>query len=74
MEDLVKQRILDLHAPEPSNYVDGQYVPGEPTGFQCGYCAGLCHSTSGIMCNSPDAPYPCETVRLLTEPTTSSGA
>jgi hypothetical protein len=70
MEDLVKQRILDLHAPAPTNYVEGRYVPGEPTGLQCGHCAELCHSRSGLGCDSPDAPYPCETVQLLTDPTT----
>jgi hypothetical protein len=25
----------------------------------CEYCASLCHSTSGMWCDSPDAPWPC---------------
>jgi len=64
-----KRRILELHAPEAStNWVNGEYVPGEPTGLQCVHCARLCHSTSGLSCESPDAPWPCPTVLLLALP------
>lgn len=63
-----KRRILDLHKPQPSQYLDGVYVPGEPVGQQCEYCASLCHSYSGINCETPDAPYPCPTVGLLAQP------
>lgn len=54
-----KRRILDLHAPVPTFHHD------QP---QCEYCASLCHSRSGLGCDSPDAPYPCDTVRLLALP------
>lgn len=47
--------ILDLHSPR-SDY-QGRQV--------CEYCADLCHSRSGLGCDDPDAPYPCDTVRLL---------
>lgn len=57
-----KRRILDLHEPRPS----GSINRSGPT--QCGYCADLCHSRSGLGCDSPDAPYPCDTVRLLALP------
>lgn len=53
-----KRRILDLHAPA-ADYKDR---------VQCGYCASLCHSRSGLGCDEPaDAMYPCETVSLLAQ-------
>lgn len=58
----VKRRILDLHAPAATGPT---WQPGPP---QCEHCASLCHSWSGTGCESPDAPYPCPTVRLLTLP------
>lgn len=57
-----KRQLLDLHEPRPS----GSIIRSGPT--QCGYCADLCHSRSGLGCDSPDAPYPCDTVRLLAQP------
>jgi hypothetical protein len=50
-----KRAILDLHSPFTHPY----------DGLVCDYCNSLCHSRSGLMCDSPDAPYPCDTVRLL---------
>jgi hypothetical protein len=51
-----KRRLLDLHEP----------IPSCSAGIlQCRHCADLCHSGSGLSCDSPDAPYPCPTVRLL---------
>jgi hypothetical protein len=52
--------IIDLH--EPREYVT--YLK-HVTYWQCGYCADLCHSRSGLGCDSPDAPWPCETAELL---------
>jgi len=31
----------------------------------CGGCQELCHSRSGLSCDSPDAPWPCAEVRAL---------
>lgn len=54
-----KRRILDLHAP----------LADYKGRVQCEYCAGLCHSRSGLGCDDPaDAMYPCETVVLLAQP------
>jgi Family of unknown function (DUF6221) len=53
-----KRRILDLHALQND----------ERGRAQCAYCARLCHSNSGLWCGEPDAPYPCETVRILVAP------
>jgi hypothetical protein len=56
-----KRRLLDLHDPYARR-------GGWPvTEYQaCSYCAGLCHSGSGLACDQPvDALYPCETVRLV---------
>ncbi len=50
-----KRRILELHAP----CVDGR------DRAVCEYCSSLCHSRTGLMCDDPDAPYPCDTLRLL---------
>jgi hypothetical protein len=56
-----KRRILDLHAPFTQPY-GSKHV-------QCGHCADLCHSRSGLGCDDPvDAPWPCPTVRLLALP------
>jgi hypothetical protein len=55
------RKLLDLH--EPREYVT--YLK-HVTYWQCGYCAGLCHSRSGLGCEQPvDALWPCDTVRLL---------
>lgn len=35
---------------------------------QCGACADMCHSETGIGCDYPDAPWPCDNVRLLAAP------
>jgi hypothetical protein len=54
-----KREILDLHAP----------FAGYKGRVQCGHCAGLCHSDSGLRCEEPaDAMYPCENVTLLAQP------
>lgn len=65
-----KRRLIELHVPEPSGYVNGVYqMAPEPAGEPfCSHCANLCHSSSGIMCHNPDAPWPCPTVRLLALP------
>lgn len=55
-----KRKLLDLHAPFKSNWHRGV--------LQCDHCAELCHSRSGLGCDSPDAPYPCPTVRLIALP------
>ena len=34
--------------------------------YQCGHCAELCHSTSGLGCDDPiDAVWPCPTVAAI---------
>jgi hypothetical protein len=54
-----KRRLLDLHEP----------IPSCSAGIlQCRYRADICHSGSGLSCDSPDAPYPCPTVRLVSAP------
>lgn len=59
-----KRQMLDLHEPEPHR---GGWPIADLT--RCGYCARLCHSSSGISCDVPtDALYPCDTVRLLALP------
>ena len=65
-----KRRMLELHVPEPSGYINGVYqMASEPIGDPfCSHCANLCHSSSGIMCDNPDAPWPCPTVRILALP------
>lgn len=63
-----KRAILDLHAPQPTGYVDGVYYHGEAGQLQCEHCAEQCHSHSGVSCDMPDAPWPCPTVRLLAQP------
>lgn len=57
-----KRRMLELHAPVAS----GSYI--QPGPLQCEHCADQCHSRSGLGCDSPDAPWPCDTVRLLALP------
>lgn len=47
--------ILDLHEPR----VDYQRR------LVCDYCDRLCHSRSGLGCEDPDAPFPCDTVKHL---------
>jgi hypothetical protein len=55
-------KIRSIHAPrEVVSYSAGLRV----LKTQCGYCADLCHSRSGLGCDSPDAPWPCETAELL---------
>lgn len=54
---MVVRDVLNLHAPR--QYSDG-------TQLQCGHCADNCHSFSGLGCDSPDARWPCSTVRAVT--------
>lgn len=43
-----------------------RHVPsGSQRPVQCEFCAWLCHSRSGLGCDDPDAPYPCDEVRDL---------
>jgi hypothetical protein len=63
-----KRRILDLHSPQATGYVDGVYMHGETGELQCEHCAEQCHSRSGLGCEQPDAPWPCPTVRLVAQP------
>jgi hypothetical protein len=63
-----KRRVLDLHNPQPTGYVDGVYTHGETGQLQCEHCAEQCHSGSGMSRDMPDAPWPCPTVRLLAQP------
>jgi hypothetical protein len=58
------RKILDLH--EPSEYRIRRGGVTEVV-MQCDHCASLCHSGSGLSCDSPDAPYPCETVQIVAE-------
>jgi hypothetical protein len=53
-----KRAILDLHTPYMNRKGD----------VQCDHCMQLCHSESGLGCDDPDAPYPCETVTLTAQP------
>jgi len=50
--------VLALH--QPREYV----IPGV---WQCGHCDDLCHSYSGVQCEAPDAPWPCPTVRAISD-------
>lgn len=47
--------VLDLHQPR-----DSVWAPQ-----QCGHCADLCHSSSGLGCDQPEAPWPCATVHAI---------
>lgn len=47
--------VLERHAP----------VLDELDRLVCDGCEELCHSRSGLGCDSPDAPYPCAEVRSL---------
>lgn len=53
------ERVRALHAPVVAWTGQLTYVA------QCGHCASLCHSRSGLGCDSPDAPWPCDTIRAL---------
>lgn len=33
----------------------------------CACCEELCHSRSGLMCDSPDAPWPCLEIRDMAD-------
>ena len=55
-EVAMKRDLLALHRPGKAEFYDGD---------QCDHCAGQCHSSSGLMCEEPDARYPCDTVRTL---------
>lgn len=50
--------LLKLHAPREADWHPGVWI--------CDHCDSLCHSRSGLMCDSPDAVYPCETIRAIT--------
>lgn len=58
------RKILDLHAPSEYRIFRGGVAQ---VVLQCDHCASLCHSGSGLACDSPDAPYPCETVQIVAE-------
>jgi hypothetical protein len=45
---------LDRHAPRRAYDYEADVT------HQCEYCASLCHSHSGLGCDSPDAPWPCD--------------
>lgn len=50
------RRVLTRHEP----------VDAYPSGaVKCEYCASLCHSLSGLQCDNPDAPWPCDDIRDL---------
>ncbi len=63
-----KRKLLELHQPMPSGYRDGRYVHPDPGDPACAHCDDLCHCASGTRCESPDAPWPCATVRLIALP------
>ena len=51
------EAVLELHK-EVGSWRSGVY--------QCGQCAELCHSTSGLGCEDPiDAVWPCPTVTAI---------
>jgi hypothetical protein len=64
-----KRRIVARHEPELvqvlRTIVDGKWV--DEKDWECTYCAGLCHSYTGLNCASDglDAPYPCPDIRDL---------
>ena len=61
-----KRRMLDLHERVICDTRSAGLPIARP---QCAYCAGLCHSRSGLGCDDPiDALWPCDTVRLLALP------
>jgi hypothetical protein len=49
-------RRLERHAPSPQLHYDE---------VVCDYCYDLCHSRSGLMCDTPDAPWPCDEIKDL---------
>lgn len=58
------RKLLVLHSLITThNWSAGLRIPVQ----QCDHCADLCHSRSGLMCESPDAPWPCPTVRIVAE-------
>lgn len=69
------RQILALHKPTQvqvlRTVVDGQWIKETASG--CQYCAELCHSRSGLGCadDGLDAPWPCETIRILASPHSS---
>lgn len=52
------RKLLDLHWPYVNERRTVQVA-------QCDHCMDLCHSGSGLACDSPDAPWPCPTVVLV---------
>jgi uncharacterized protein DUF6221 len=53
------RKVAQMHGPMPAG---GLGI------IQCEHCAGLCHSRSGLMCETGgDAPFPCETLLALAE-------
>ena len=55
-----RRRILERHAP----VMTVPYGSGLSPMAQCGACAALCHSSSGLRCEEPiDGPWPCEDYR-----------
>ena len=53
-------RRLERHAPrvEPASRYRPEIV-------ECEHCASLCHSRSGLGCETPDAPWPCDEIADL---------
>lgn len=56
--DAAMRAVVELHEAVPSGW-NGQGP------LQCDHCADQCHSGSGMNCDSPDAPWPCPTVRHI---------
>lgn len=48
--------VVELHAPRQHDFSEA---------LQCVHCADQCHSGSGLGCDSPDAPYPCDTIQVI---------
>jgi rubrerythrin len=64
-----KRRIVARHEPELvqvlRTIVDGKWL--DEKAWECIYCAGLCHSQTGLYCadDGLDAPYPCPDIKDL---------
>jgi hypothetical protein len=49
----------------PTDYGEWYGIEAMKGTLVCEHCNDNCHSQSGVMCDSPDALWPCETITVL---------
>jgi hypothetical protein len=49
----------------PTDYGEWYGIEAMKGTLVCEHCNDNCHSQSGVMCDSPDALWPCETITIL---------